>query len=74
MATRKKTCIVDNCTRPIKHPTAELCNACYVGLLYWSKKTPTQMIERQRQLVVLEARMAVSLGNVRVAKRKRKAA
>ena len=56
-------CSVGSCEREIVYKEAELCAACYSGMAYWGLKTPTEMIKRQKQLIVLEERMELISGN-----------
>lgn len=56
--------------REAEMPRLGICKPCYQGLWYWSKKTPRQQLKRAKQLDTLQARMEVSLGNVKRAKRK----
>lgn len=51
---------------------AGLCNPCEVAIHYWSKKTPTQIVKRARQIDSFQNRMEIVLGNVkRMPKRRR---
>jgi hypothetical protein len=53
-------CTVENCENAAFYKEAGLCQACYQGLYYWqAKRTPTQAMQRKRQLGVLASRMDV---------------
>jgi hypothetical protein len=54
-------------------PTTGLCNPCEVALVYWKKKTPTQIIKRANQISSFQNRMEVLLGNVKTIKRRKRA-
>jgi len=47
-----------------------VCSTCDVALIYWNGRTTTQKMKRAKQLDSFQARMDVSLGNVKRMKRK----
>ncbi len=49
-----------------------VCSTCDVALIYWNGRTTTQKMKRARQLDSFQARMAVSLGNIKSMPRKRR--
>ena len=66
---RQKQCQY-NCGRPVERKHSDMCHACYQAIQRWSKKTPTQMVARQKQLKVFERRLE-ALTNVTPLSRKR---
>ena len=57
---RRKQRVCDVCERrPVQHKRAGLCNACYSALYYWSRKTPTEIRERELNLEVYAKRMSL---------------
>ncbi|MEE8598802.1 MAG: hypothetical protein V3S69_04720 [Dehalococcoidales bacterium] len=68
-----KTCkLCDRTTKTHRVSQEGLCSTCEVALIYWTKKTPSQMMKRARQLDSFQARMEITLGNVSSLKRSRK--
>ena len=55
-------CIIEHCDNDATFKEAQLCNACYQGMYYWTSKrqnkSPTDILKRQRQLKVYSSRMA----------------
>ncbi len=69
----RRTCsLCDRTTRTHRISKMGICSTCEVGLIYWRKKTPSQMIKRARQLVSLQNRMEILLGNVAASPVRRK--
>lgn len=63
------------CTRTSKtHKISSVgvCSTCDVSLIYWNSKTTTQKIKRARALDSFQARMEVTLGNVRTIRRRKR--
>lgn len=59
----KTLCAIDSCTRPMEMPESGLCIQCYNGMYYWKDATPTRIMKRQKQLVILGDRMEAMGGN-----------
>lgn len=78
MTKKKETCEVDHCDRDVGHPALGLCKPCYAALWYWQRlKSPGDLLERAKQLDILQARADLMLGNIKRtsrAKRKKRAA
>ena len=47
-------CRIDGCERPVKYKSIGLCHACYLRMYYWLKKTPREVIRRQRDLHIYD--------------------
>lgn len=61
---RKETCRIAGCERD--SAVSGLCKPCYNGMHYWLRnKTPGDIMKRQKQLAVLDARMEAISGNRR---------
>jgi DNA-directed RNA polymerase subunit RPC12/RpoP len=56
------------------HAEETLCHKCYHRVLYWTKKTPTQMMRRVKNLELYSKTMDAMLGNVKSITRKKKVA
>lgn len=54
-AANPRICLIENCGEPAT--VGKLCKACYSGLYYWQKKTPTAVMERIGKLARLRSRM-----------------
>lgn len=63
------SCAVEGCPHDIMYIEAELCRNCYQAMYYWRDRSPTDVMKRQKQLVVLENRMELMSGNRPRAKR-----
>lgn len=57
MDSRRNSTECTLCENQAQHPQSGLCHACYSSLYYWSKKTPTQIAKRARQVEKFERRM-----------------
>ena len=73
MPKRKVYCSVDGCFSERKYVESGLCAACYAGMYYWKDKTPTQVINRVKQLARLSSRMDSLMPTVRHIRRRRRA-
>ena len=73
MAKRKVYCSVDGCFSERKYIESGLCSACYAGMYYWKGKTPTQVVNRIKQLARLTSRMDSLMPTVRHIRRRRSA-
>ena len=69
---KQKNCVTEHCENDVRYQDAGLCAACYSRARYWTKKTVTQRMRRQRQLKVLSAAMVAMDPSVRVATPSRK--
>lgn len=49
-----------------------VCSTCDVALIYWNKRTTSQKMRRARALDSFQARMSISLGNIRTMPRQAK--
>ena len=71
----KRCGLCDRTERTHKISSVGVCSTCDVALIYWNGKTTTQKVKRARQLDSFQARMELTLGNIRTTrKRKRRAA
>ena len=54
-------CCVEPCNNKAFYPSSGLCKQCYSGMYYWTRpknrKTPTDILNYQRKLVVRASRM-----------------
>jgi len=69
--------LCDRTSRTHRVSEQGICSTCEQAFHYWRKKTPSQIVKRARQLVSLQNRMDVLLGNVKShsgARRKRRRA
>ncbi len=66
-----RRCILCTRTARTHHISAEnVCKTCDVALIYWNGRTTSQKMKRARALDSFQARMAISLGNIRTMPRK----
>lgn len=65
-------CIIEGCTRAIKHPESKLCGPCYQSSWRWGRKTPTQRVKRKQALRVFEARLDHIEPNIAILGRRKK--
>lgn len=72
MSTKKKTCIVDGCTKEVI--ALDMCVNCYNRTRYWHKRSMKDKVKRVKQIQVWEASLELQLGNVRVPKASRRKA
>jgi hypothetical protein len=71
----KRCDLCDRTEKTHKISSVGVCSTCDVSLIYWNTKTTTQKVKRARQLDSFQARMEITLGNIRTTrKRKRRAA
>lgn len=70
---KKIYCMVDGCFDTRKYVTSGLCDACYSGMYYWKGRTPTDIINRKKQIARLAARMDLMQPATRVMRRRRRA-
>jgi hypothetical protein len=61
---RKMCSLCDRTTKTHRISAVGICSTCEVGIIYWRKKTASQIVKRARQLVSLQNRMELILGNV----------
>jgi len=61
---RRKCSLCERTTRTHRVSKEGICSTCEQAFHYWRKKTPGQVIRRARQLVSLQNRMDIMLGNV----------
>ncbi len=61
---RRNCSLCDRTSRTHRISKMGICSTCEQAFHYWRKRTPSQMIKRARQLVSLQNRMEVMLGNV----------
>lgn len=47
-----------------------VCKTCDVALIYWNKRTTSQKMRRAMALDSFQARMSISLGNIRTMPRR----
>ncbi len=55
------------------HAGDTLCHKCYHRVLYWTGKTPTELMQRAKNLELYQRTMDVMLGNVKRISRKKAA-
>ena len=68
-----KSCsLCDRTTRTHRISMQGICSTCEVALIYWRKKTPSQIVKRARALDSYQNRMGLLLGNVRSVGRSKK--
>jgi len=67
-----KKCVIETCVRRAHYKDSQLCKTCYAGLYYWKGASPTRLLKRQKQLMVLQARMS-TLTSTRVLRRRKAA-
>lgn len=60
---RKAECSISSCDR--EAAVSGLCSPCYSRMYYWMKKTPGQVLKRQKQLNVIEEGLELLGGNRR---------
>ena len=70
---RKKKCAVPGCGDEVRYKKAGLCNACYMGMHYWTGRTPTDIMHRQWQLDRLQSRMELISRRGKVVRLRRRA-
>ncbi len=70
---KKIYCMVDGCFDERKYVMSGLCKACYGGMYYWKNRTPTDIINRKKQIARLASRMDLMQPATRVIRRRRRA-
>lgn len=63
--------LCDRTSKTHKISAVGVCSTCDVSLIYWNGKTTTQKIKRARALDSFQARMEITLGNVRNLRRRK---
>ena len=66
--------LCDRTTKTHRVSVEGICSTCEQAFHYWRKKTPSQMVKRARQLVSINNRMEVMLGNVKSHVRRKRVA
>ncbi len=51
-----KPCIIKGCENEASSKSL-LCKTCRHGLYYWHKKSPSQVLERKRKLIMYTSRL-----------------
>ena len=69
---RRSCSLCDRTSKTHRISQVGICSTCEVGIIYWRKRTPTQIVKRARQLVSLQNRMELILGNVATSHVRRK--
>lgn len=64
--------LCDRTEKTHKISSVGVCSTCDVALIYWGTKTTTQKIKRARQLDSFQARMEITLGNVRTTRKRKR--
>jgi hypothetical protein len=64
--------LCDRTEKTHKISSVGVCSTCDVSLIYWNGKTTTQKIKRARALDSFQARMEITLGNVRNLRRRKR--
>ena len=72
MAKRKIYCSVSGCFDERHYPGSGLCKACYAGMHYWKGRSPTDIVQRMKQLVRLSSRMDSMMPHVRTIRGRRR--
>lgn len=66
MSRKLKRCTLCDRTESTHHISeAGVCATCDVSLIYWRKRTTTQIVKRARQIQSFTNRMELLLGNVK---------
>lgn len=50
------------CPEPVKHPESGLCGACYHYLYSWTRRTPTEIVQRADRVALYRRRLSVLTG------------
>ncbi len=69
----KTCCLCDRTEKTHKISSVGVCSTCDVALIYWNGKTTTQKIKRARQLDSFQNRMAITLGNIKTHRKRKRA-
>lgn len=71
MSKKKVYCGTSGCFEERVYVGAGLCAACYQGLRYWTGRTPTEIVQRMKQLDRLQGRMETMSPHVRTIRGRR---